>query len=161
MIRIRSNDPSSLGSYCIKENDESFPGVDFIGLLLCKYPSDFESSILIRIIPKERTQNVTLLFHKCLPKLTAVISHTCTKHWETSSQSWKILSMRIEADCLFYVFQVMDFWYGCVPGAHMTNRRYMNHWALTEGVESGQNLIRLFFDYIRQYQILSDNSEYN
>ena len=55
MIRIRISDPRSLGSWCIKETDESTLDKDPSVRLMHRDPSDIGSLILIWIIPKEHT----------------------------------------------------------------------------------------------------------
>ena len=54
MIRKRITDPRSLGSWCIKGTDKSFPRVDSSVPLMHRDSSDLGSVILFRIIPKER-----------------------------------------------------------------------------------------------------------
>ena len=51
MIRIRINDPRSLGSWCIKGTVESFPRLDSLARFEHD-PSNLGSLALIRIIPK-------------------------------------------------------------------------------------------------------------
>ena len=53
--RIRISDPRSLGSWCIKETDESALVTDSSVPLMHRDPSDLGSLIVIQIIPKERT----------------------------------------------------------------------------------------------------------
>ena len=55
MIRRRITDLRSLGSWCFKGTEKSFPRVDLSVPLMHRDPSDLGSVILFRIIPKERT----------------------------------------------------------------------------------------------------------
>jgi len=55
VIRIRISDPRSLGSWCIKETDESTLVTNSSIPLMRHDPSDLGSLILTQITPKERT----------------------------------------------------------------------------------------------------------
>ena len=66
--RIRISGPRSLGSWRIKRTDESLSRVDSSVHLIYHEPSDHESLILIRIIPKERTLSLLdIVFLLSLP----------------------------------------------------------------------------------------------
>ena len=60
VIRIWISDPRSLGSWYIKETDESVTRVDLSAPLMYHDPCDLGSLIPIRITPKERTLNLEI-----------------------------------------------------------------------------------------------------
>ena len=61
-IRIRINDPRSLGSWRIKGTDETALEKDLSLPLMRHDPSDLGSLIEIRIISKERTRTLSTVF---------------------------------------------------------------------------------------------------
>ena len=69
MIRIRINDPRSLGSRRIKGTDESALGKDLSVPLMRHDPRDLGSLIQIRIIPKERTLKLIYKWQNDLQKI--------------------------------------------------------------------------------------------
>jgi len=73
MIQIGISDPRSLGSWCIKETDESTQDKDPSVLLMHHDPSDLGSLIPIWSIPKEHTLKVD-------PILDFVLINSCDRH---------------------------------------------------------------------------------
>lgn len=62
LIWIRINDPRSLGLKCVNVTDESTLGKDSSIALLCQYPSNLGSLILVQIVPKKKKAFFKVLF---------------------------------------------------------------------------------------------------